>query len=145
MPLLNYTTTVPAVRSIAEITRRLVEHGATQVLQDYADGRVVGLAFALPTPRGVQQYRLPVNVSAVETVLSAYRSGVPPRYQTTEQAERVAWRILKDWVEAQLAIVATRMVTVDQVLLPYMLMDGETVYDRYLTAQLALTAGVSDG
>lgn len=129
------------MRSIAEITRRLVEHGATQVLQNYDQGRVVGLAFALPTPRGVQQYRLPVDIAAVEKVMGAYRSGIPPRYQTTEQAERVGWRILKDWIEAQLAIVATQMVTVDEVLLPYMLLDGDTIYQHYLSAQLAIGPG----
>lgn len=141
MPLLNYTTTVSAVRTIGEITKMLVEHGAAQVLSEYDNGKVTGLAFAMPTPHGLRQYRLPVNIAAVLKVLERQR--VAWRYQNLEQAERVAWRILKDWVEAQLAIVATQMVTLDQVLLPYMLVEGATVYDRYLSEQLSI--GASDG
>ncbi|WP_189339127.1 hypothetical protein [Williamsia muralis] len=38
-----------------------------------------------------------------------------PKYQTPEHALRVAWRITKDWVEAQLAIIETQMVTPAQV------------------------------
>lgn len=139
MPLLNYTTSVSAVRTIGEITKLLVDHGAAQVLGEYDAGKVVGLAFAMPTPHGLRQYRLPVNVAAVNRVLARQR--VSPRYATLEHAERVAWRILKDWVEAQLAIVATQMVTLDQVLLPYMLVEGATVYDRYLSEQLPIGAG----
>jgi hypothetical protein len=36
-----------------------------------------------------------------------------------EQATRVAWRILKDWIEAQLALIQTGMVSVEQVFLPF--------------------------
>jgi len=86
------------------------------------------------------RYRLPVDTAAVEKVLRADR-GVPPKLKSGEQAERVAWRILKDWIEAQLALIATRMVSLDQVMLPYMLMGEGTVYDLYRTQQLAITAG----
>jgi len=44
---------------------------------------------------------------------------------------RVSWRILKDWVEAQMALVETHMVTLEQVFLPYAVTDdGQTIYDR---------------
>jgi hypothetical protein len=141
MPLLNYSTTVAADKTAAEVIRKLAAAGATQILTDYQAGRPTGLAFALDTPTGMRQYRLPVDVAAVEKVMRAYRSGVPNRYQNREQAERVAWRIMKDWIEAQLAVTETHMVSVDQVFLPYMLIDGATVYDLYLTQQLALGAG----
>ena len=67
---------------------------------------------------------------------------MPPRYSTPEHAERVAWRIVKDWLEAQLAIIRTEMVTLDQVMLPYMVGDeGHTVYELYRDRQLALGTG----
>jgi hypothetical protein len=138
MPLLNYTTTVAADRTASEIIRLLTTKGATQVLTDYRDGAPVGLAFVLPTPAGMQRYRLPVDTGAVEKVMNRHDSGVPNRYRTRLQAERVAWRILKDWVAAQLAIIETQMVTVDQVFLPYMLIGDQTVYEGFLSHQLAL-------
>jgi hypothetical protein len=143
MPLLNYWTTVAADKTAAEIIRKVAAAGATQILTDYQAGRPTGVAFALHTPAGVRQYRLPVDVAAVEKVMRAYGSGVQRRYQNRDQAERVAWRIMKDWAEAQLAIIETHMLSVDQVFLPYMLVDGSTVYDLYLTQLLAL--GTGDG
>lgn len=139
MPLLNYTTEVPASRSIGQITSALVAAGASEVLTSYEAGAPAGLAFVLPTPHGLRQYRLPVDVAAVEKVLERQR--VAPRYRTRPHAERVAWRILKDWMEAQLAIASTQMVAIDEVMLPYMLIGESTVYDLYLTQQLALGPG----
>lgn len=139
MPLLNYTTSVAADKTAGEIARRLSAAGATQILTDYHDGHPVGLAFALDTSTGIRQYRLPVDPSAVEAVMR--RQKVPNRYQGRGQAERVAWRITKDWIEAQLAIIETQMVAIDQVFLPYMLMGGGTVYELFLDQQLALEAG----
>ena len=44
------------------------------------------------------------------------------------QAVRTAWRIVKDWVEAQMALVETQMVTTRDVFLPYAVMrDGRTL------------------
>jgi hypothetical protein len=139
--LLNYTTSVPVGRTIGQVQGLLVEAGARQVMTSYDDvGRATGIAFAVQTAQGVRTFTLPVNSARVEGVLK--RDKVPPRYSTPEHAECVAWRIVKDWVEAQLAIIRTEMVTLDQVMLPYMRGDdGRTVYELYLDQQLALPAG----
>lgn len=139
--LLNYTTTVPVGRTIGQVQGLLVEAGARQVMTSYDDvGRATGIAFAVQTALGVRTFILPVNSDRVESVLK--RDRVPPRYSTPEHAERVAWRIMKDWVEAQLAIIRTEMVTLDQVMLPYMRAgDGRTIYELYVDQQLALPAG----
>jgi hypothetical protein len=56
-----------------------------------------------------------------------------------EQAERVAWRIVKDWVEAQMAILESEMVQMDEIFLPYMLNNqGHTVFEAYRDKQLLL-------
>lgn len=133
MALLNYTTTVPAEKTVAQIMQMLGKSGARQVMSEYDDdGRPTAVAFAIVTPVGLRTFRLPTRVLAVETVLR--RQKVPKRYQTHEQAERVAWRIVKDWLEAQLAIVETEMVSLDQVMLPYMHTAGHgspTVYELF--------------
>lgn len=47
------------------------------------------------------------------------------------QAIRTAWRVIRDWVEAQLALVEINMVTVPQVFLPYAIMrDGKTLSEH---------------
>lgn len=141
MPLLNYTTTVPASRTMGQVQGLLVEAGARSIMTEYDEvGRALGIAFSVQTAHGLRQYVLPVRSERVEAVLR--RDKVPPKYQTPEHAERVAWRIVKDWLEAQLAIIRTEMVTLDQVMLPSTSAGrGHTVYELYLDQQLALPAG----
>lgn len=139
MALLNYTTSVSAERTASEIIRILANAGASQILTDYRGGKPTGVAFSLETPMGMRQYRLPVDPAPVEQVLRKQR--VAPRYQGAQQAEKVAWRIMKDWIEAQLALIETRMVSVDEIFLPFMMLGDRTVYDLYVEQQLALGPG----
>jgi hypothetical protein len=141
MPLLNYTTEVDVLKTAGQIQAVLVQAGARRISTEYNQvGKPTGISFEVETGFGVRHFELPVNGPAVRTVLEEQR--VERRYRTAEQAERVAWRITKDWVEAQLAIIQTDMVTLDQVMLPYMLVDdGRTVYGVYRDQQLALPAG----
>lgn len=145
MALLNYTTSVPASRTIGQVQGLLVEAGARRIMTEYDDvGRATGIAFTVVTAHGERSFLVPVNADRVEAVLKRQR--VQPRYQRPEHAERVAWRIVKDWLEAQLAIIRTEMVTLDQVMLPYMASpDGRTVWELYQTQQLALPAGGDRG
>jgi hypothetical protein len=55
----------------------------------------------------------------------------------------VAWRVVKDWLEANLALVAAQMATIDEVMLPYLHVDGDrTLWQAYREReQAALTAG----
>jgi hypothetical protein len=138
MPILNYTTTVAASRSIGQVQSLLVKGGARAIMSEYGDdGTATGISFAVETEFGQRAFTLPVNAEKVHAVLKRQR--VQPRYATMEHAERVAWRILKDWLEAQLAIIQTEMVTLDQVMLPYMQgKDGRSVYELIVENQLAL-------
>ncbi|MBV6342960.1 hypothetical protein [Candidatus Magnetobacterium casense] len=138
--LANYSTTVPASRSINEIQNILVAHGAQHILLDYNDGEPVGLAFIVNTPYGDTPFKLPANIGKVSTVLNKQRR----RTQVSnEVAARVAWRILKDWVRSQMAILETEMVTIDQVFLPYMQVgaSGKILYEVMLDHHLQLPKG----
>lgn len=141
MALLNYTTTVPVARTIGTVQGLLVEAGARRIQTEYDHvGTPTNIAFAVETAYGLRYFTLPVQASRVTAVMKRDRT-VPPRYKTPEQGERVAWRIVKDWLEAQLAIIKTEMVTLDQVMLPYMRADnGQTTYELYRDQQLALPA-----
>lgn len=139
MPLLNYTTTVPVSRTVAQIHGLLVGAAARQIGTDYDPaGQPVGVMFVTDTVAGPRAFTLPVATGRVKAVLE--REKVEPRYRSAEHAQRVAWRIVKDWVEAQLALIRTEMVTLDQIMLPYMKAGpaGETVYELYRREQLAL-------
>ena len=135
MPLLNYTTKVDVYATIGAIQGQLVKHGAKKIMQDYDDeGHITALSFMVETPTGPRGIRLPANVEAVHAVLTRQKVKCD-----REQAERVAWRIVKDWVEAQMAILESEMVQMDEIFLPYMLSSsGQTVFEAYRKNQLAL-------
>lgn len=142
MPLLNYTTSIEAVKTAGEIQGILAAHGAKSILTDYADdGTIEALAFQIPSPQGEIGIRLPIDPEAVLKVLTHQnRLGkVPRRYITKAQAVRVAWRIVKDWVAAQMAILETEMVKMEQIFLPYAITkSGQTVYELFEQSQFKM-------
>ena len=131
--MLNYTTTVAAAKTVAQMQALLGKHGARAVVVRYESNEPSALSFTMETPTGERAFTLPVNVGGV---LSVLRKTAPARYRSPEHATRVAWRIAKDWLEAQLAIVEAHMATLDQVMLPYLHVDGETtMYQAFLERQ----------
>jgi hypothetical protein len=142
MPIANYTSTVAPTKSVNEITDMLIKAGARGIATEYDDGRhITALTFALIFDGDPYHYTLPVNVPKVIATLKAQK--VDRRYTSFEHAERVAWRILRDWVRAQMAIIQTEMVTTPQVFLPYMRTPtGGTVYDNWEIGR-QLPAGAS--
>lgn len=124
--ILNYSTTVGVEKTLSEIQQILVAHGARSVLIDYgADALPTTLSFKVSTQRGDLPFRLPANVEAVRDIMAEQRL---PGYKKRGQAARVAWRIIKDWVEAQMAIIEAGMVDLQEVFLPYLLQGEETLY-----------------
>lgn len=135
MPILNYTTKVDVYTTLGAIQGTLVKHGARKIMQDYDDdGHITALSFLVDTPVGPRGIRLPANVDAVQTVLARQKVKCD-----RAQAERVAWRIVKDWVEAQMAILEAEMVQMDEIFLPYMVNNsGQTLFQAYRNNQLML-------
>lgn len=146
--LKNYTTVVPVDRTLAEIGRMLVRAGASDVLTSYdAQRRVSAIKFLLPTPYGQQLFALPARVEAVQRVLVAQKTSGRMRTSintSREHAERVAWRIIRDWLDAQLALIETQQATADQVLLPYRVLEGgQSMYEAIVARQGQLPATVA--
>lgn len=138
MPIANFTTSVDAVKTVMEIQRILVDHGARQILLNYdKEGQVSNLSFIIDTPFGAIPFRLPANASAVLNLMDL--QGCQPRFLNYEHAVKVSWRILKDWIRAQMALLETEMVTVEQLFLPYMVINEEkTLYDKMIDTNFML-------
>lgn len=137
-PIANYTTEVTAQKSIGEIHGMLVAHDAKHILMDYDQGKPVGLAFVLNTHFGEVSFRIPANIDKVKAVLIKQR--VRKGEVSEDLASRVAWRILRDWIRAQMAILESEQVTMDQIFLPYMQSGegGKTLYEVMVDHQLQL-------
>ncbi len=143
--ILNETTTVNTEKTISQIEMTLVRSGARGILKHYDNtGSPATLEFQVITKFGLRAIRLPANVEAVYQILikGKHQWAVREREVTYRaQAARIAWRIVKDWVEAQMAIIQAEMVTMDEVFLPYMITDGgQTMYKALVTREFLLTA-----
>jgi hypothetical protein len=137
---LNYTTTVSADKSAMECISILIKHGAKNVGMSLGEDRVPdGLDFVVSTPWGLQQYSLPINMSGTEKALKqAWRDGrIDPRFTSPEHARRVAWRVIKDWLESQLALVEAGVADLPQVMLSFMKVSpDQTMYQAVVENQM---------
>ena len=71
MPLLNYTTKIPAEQTAAEIMSILVKKGATDILTHYGPaGMATGLKWRMETASGTIGFSLPINTEAVFEILT---------------------------------------------------------------------------
>jgi hypothetical protein len=141
--LLNYTTSIEPTKTIFEIQGQLSSHGAKQVMSNYTDNGVIeSLSFVIITPEEKAiAIRLPCDPGPVYNVLiQQNREGKIPRsFVTKEQAMRTAWRIVKDWVEAQMALLETQMVKMEEIFLPYAIVkDGKTLFESMSMSRYAL-------
>jgi hypothetical protein len=153
---LNYTTTIPVTQTVGECQALLAASGAASVAVHYEDGLPSGLSFTLKTPHGTRAFTLPVNVDGVQRMLAeANRKGQlrsdghkNARLEGREHASRVAWRVVKDWLEANLALIAAQMATIDEVMLPYLVVgdDDKTLWQAYREReQAAIEMGEGHG
>lgn len=143
MGLLNYTTKIDADKTASEIQKCLTSHGVQAVMTEYdpETNSLVAISFKLTVKDQTMGFKLPCDWRPVATLIDSTIPKVRRSWdkdaqeerqsRVREQAVRVAWRIVKDWVEAQMALVETRMVTTQQVFLPYAVMkDGRTLSEH---------------
>lgn len=141
MGILNYTTQIDFEKTIQEISKILVRHGATKISTDYRNNIPVAVTFCLTLNGSMVGFALPANYDGV---FKAMKNGnVPRKLLTEEQALRVSWRIIKDWVEAQCALTEAKLADVAEVFLPYAITKtGNTLYKEIQeNGMLMLSAG----
>lgn len=130
MTIFMETTRIAAERTVSEIQQILAKHGASSILLDYEAMHVSAVSFKYDVTGNKIPFCLPCRWQAMETALR--KSGKRPRYDDTFEtwARRVAWRQILRWVEAQMALVDTNMVKVQEVFFPYIQSaTGKTLYE----------------
>lgn len=146
--LKNYSSRVPAIETAGQIIALLARHGAGKIMQGFKDGEVVSVCWLAQTPQGAVPYQLPVDAERCFRVM--LKQGlVADTPAGRGQAARTAWRIVKDWIDSQMAMLQTEMVDFEQLVLPYTIArDGKTLYQHMIDggfAQFALPEGRDDG
>jgi hypothetical protein len=146
MAILNYRTRIAADVTVGEIQRALAKAGASAIMSEYDDsGNIVSLSFRLKMGEDSIGFTLPTDWRPVQQVLTSQRRTNKNVSDSEVTSRNVSWRITKDWVEAQLAIIETKMVTTAQVFLPYAITkDGTSMYEHVAAnTSLLLTQGSS--
>jgi len=135
----NFSTTISVEKTIAEIEKMLSKYGATKIMKEYDEfGNPSRLIFAIVTEHGEMPVKLPVNVDKILEVFKVQVSTkkLPNKFWggewATEQANRVGWRIIKDWLDAQLTLLNIQMVKVHEIFLPYAYdsRSGQTLFQK---------------
>lgn len=150
MFLKNYTSEVPTSQTVYRIEQVLIKCGAAGISKEYAStaGEIAAVSFAIETPNGKVNIRLPVDVErALDALWLDYVDGdkLTPdgkalhwatrkkkkRSDFRDQAARTAWKIVQDWVEVQMSMIQLKQAETLQVFLPYVITStGETMFKR---------------
>lgn len=103
----------------SDIQKILSAHQARKLMFEYnKNGRVEGMAFGLEIDGKELMFRLPARTENLarllyqQDLLSLQDKEIDHCYQT-------AWANIRDWIDAQLAMVDTEMVVMGEVFLPY--------------------------
>lgn len=98
---------------------------------------VEGISFQILMGERKIGFKLPVDWKPVYEIMAKDKDftwgerGEKQKSDLKLQAIRTAWRIVKDWTEAQMALVETQMVTTAEVFLPYAVMkSGQTLSEH---------------
>ena len=138
MPIKNYTTKIDVYTSLGEIQGALARNGASKVMIDYNGAKPEAVTFGIVCPDGrTAGFRLVARVEGVENTFRRQKVRAD-----REQAERTAWRNVRDWVLAQMAMIESEQAELDELFLQRMLGDGgRTLYEVYKDGQLLLEDG----
>lgn len=118
------TTEISPGKTCGEIISCLVLAGAAEINQTFTEGKISGIRWIMRIHQDNVVFEMPVRVEPVFKLLnSRHQSSWERRDKAAkdrEQAERVAWRQLLRWIQAQVAMIQTGMVEAGEVFMPYM-------------------------
>lgn len=126
------TTKIDPSVTVAQIQAVLGSYGAGAIMTEYDKGQVIGVCFKINVNGKDIPFRLPCRWEAINDVFQARRKKANKRSDDEAQAKRVAWRQILRWVEAQMALVETNMVRIQEVFMPYVQVNlsGQTLYEK---------------
>jgi hypothetical protein len=130
----NYRSTLEINKIFEYIQQVLVMHGANQITFDYGtDGKIYGVTFVIEVSGKRLPVRLPARVDNVHAILEKqYKAGLIRRKLDQEQAYRVAWRNILDWLVAQMTLLEIEMVQLEEIFLPYIVNpQGKTLFEVF--------------
>jgi formyltetrahydrofolate synthetase len=117
----NYTSQVPAKRSIQRIEDCLIKHGAKNIIKMVENERIVGLAFVVDINGKEYPFKLPARIKKIENHFKNKGHMSPSaEKKAIEQAERTAWKLLYELIEIQMSLIYLDQTEIMEIFLPYL-------------------------
>jgi len=139
MAVRNYTTQISIEKTVMEIESILIKFGAQGIYKEYKGSVLYGIMFYLLKDGKKIPFKIPMPMEKTRTiVMKAVNEGkLPKKYLSeplrTEQGGRVAWRIIKDWIDSQLSLLEMEFAEATEILLPYAfnVVENKTMYQLF--------------
>lgn len=138
MTLYMQSTKIEAEKTVAEISALLGRFGARSVMHEFDEfGDVTGVSFTILLGETRIPYKLPARIEPVHRAIQMQRSvnfRERKKDDDWQQARRVAWRQILRWIQAQIALIDTGMVSTAEVMSPWIrCKDGRMLFEHICT------------
>lgn len=125
MPLAKSRTRVHYDKTIDEIRKILVKAGAKKIVFDYDLELPTKLSFSYPFKEEMMYFTLPLRFNGIRENMKKLKV-----QGGDEQTLNIGWRVMKDWILAQLTMVDAEVAEFSEVFFSYgVTRDGTTMYE----------------
>ena len=143
MNIKNYISTVAFETSVNRIEKNLVKAGANNILKTYDDNQILkGIQFTKELNGTTISFKVEAKTDKIYQLLMKEftRPTEISKKNSLNQAERTAWKLISDWVEIQLSLIALDQADFMQIFLPYVfnLNTGKTFYSTIKESEFKL-------
>lgn len=141
MAIKNAYSEKSAEQTMGDIQALLSQHGARKVSIEYDDNyEPECLSFFMDVHGVKMEFRLTVNVEGLLNAMKKDRS-TPNSQANIKQARRTAWKNKYEWLQIQLAEIASNQAEMSELMLGYAVTNnGETLFKRLKNEPKMLTS-----
>jgi hypothetical protein len=130
----NFSTTISSEKTVSEIMKMLRKFGCKRIIQQYDEDDGVLIEFMKEGGNGTVSFRVQPDVARVQKMLIATKKTWQAKEKVRnnpEQAERIAWRLWKDWLHSNLSLIEIDLIPIECALLAYVVNpeNGKTMHE----------------
>jgi hypothetical protein len=135
--LKNYTSEASEESIFEAIRKTLAAHKAKRIVFDYDDaGRATSIEFTVMLGKTPYTFKLPARLENAEPLVAEARrsagKAASPGERLRDQTYRTVWATLRDWIDAQMALIDIGASRMEEVFMPYLLVEpGVTMFERF--------------
>lgn len=135
--LKNYSSEASESSIFEAIRKSLAAHKAKRIMFDYDDeGRATSIEFVVELGRTSYTFKLPARFEEAEPLVAearkAARMGATSGEALSNQAYRAVWATIRDWVDAQMALIDIGASRIEEVFLPYLVVgEDRTLFEEF--------------